>query len=514
MAAIQSSAFAKMWNAALSRSSGEGHCHAQMVFTLQLPLADLRPFLLEETGLLPLPQWPTAVPDTDFVRGFGAVRRRLRGGLNGWVGENVICEACNAAKFPSFPRRLVLKNDGIEYPGSQRIIFRRLYADGMCVAKFEAGCKIQLDDLVYPPTVINHLFEHICKVRVSITTGNSQRKNVSLIEAGNALAQSYLNATTSTSRRNDSMMQSWWVGAAAPMIVIDRSFYEQICLPYPAKSLPLQGCSGSSVSLIHIPLGGRHIETWILDSADADNSAKEKLREFRICLLRLHAEREILRKVLRTLAAKKVVIPAHTPSTDKLQRYLIEAIRRLTGLTKTATTIADSDLAPLVREIGEAFAPGERDALLQTVENLNMRLAVKRETANFIDSQIVENQYNYFFMNDQRTQISGGQQGAVGPGASASNNVFNQWSQSINGADLATLGEQLASLRGEMKQHSSTPEHDIAIGVIAEAETAAKKGDGPKTFESLKRAGTWALDLAKEVGVSMAAEALKQAVGM
>jgi hypothetical protein len=107
--------------------------------------------------------------------------------------------------------------------------------------------------------------------------------------------------------------------------------------------------------------------------------------------------------------------------------------------------------------------------------------------------------------------ISGGQIGAVGDHASASNNVFNQWNQS--GGDLEKLAKDLATLRAELGKQAAQPEQFEAAAAIARAETAAKEGDGPAVFEHLKKTGQWALGIATSIGVPVAVEALKKAIG-
>jgi uncharacterized protein YjbI with pentapeptide repeats len=103
-----------------------------------------------------------------------------------------------------------------------------------------------------------------------------------------------------------------------------------------------------------------------------------------------------------------------------------------------------------------------------------------------------------------------GQAGAVGPGAHAQDNTFQQIQ---SGIDLPKLAEQLGRLRDTMKgEATGTREQDKAIGAVADAEEAAVKGDGPAALRYLKGAGTWALGIAEKIGVNIATEALKKAM--
>lgn len=108
------------------------------------------------------------------------------------------------------------------------------------------------------------------------------------------------------------------------------------------------------------------------------------------------------------------------------------------------------------------------------------------------------------------------QAGAVGPNAQAVN--FSQlWNEFATSEDVAeALAEQLSKLRAEMKREGSSvssPEADAEMGAIAKAEVAAKKGDGSRVMQALKEAGLWALKTAERLGLALAEEALKKALG-
>jgi hypothetical protein len=121
-------------------------------------------------------------------------------------------------------------------------------------------------------------------------------------------------------------------------------------------------------------------------------------------------------------------------------------------------------------------------------------------------------------MGDQYTI---GQAGAVGPGSHAERMTFVQtWNQMPAGVDASRLAEELATLRRQLRTEATEPEHDAAIGAIAEAEMAAKEGNGPEALERLsllKRlggAGKWALGAATTIGTTVAAAALKGVLGV
>ena len=114
-----------------------------------------------------------------------------------------------------------------------------------------------------------------------------------------------------------------------------------------------------------------------------------------------------------------------------------------------------------------------------------------------------------------RDKFETGQAGAVGPGAHAHDMPLQQvWNQFKGSTNLSTLAEELATLRSALRTRSSTADQDIAVGVIAEAERAAKQGDGQTAIASLASAGKWALQVAQEIGTNLAAEVLKKSLGL
>ena len=106
-----------------------------------------------------------------------------------------------------------------------------------------------------------------------------------------------------------------------------------------------------------------------------------------------------------------------------------------------------------------------------------------------------------------------GQGVGVGRNVKMTNTTVNQVQSQGAGIDLPTLVTQLEQLRAEMKKQASEPEHDVAVGAIAAAESEAKKGDEASAMQKLSAAGKWALDLAVKIGVPVAIDAIKKSSG-
>lgn len=108
-----------------------------------------------------------------------------------------------------------------------------------------------------------------------------------------------------------------------------------------------------------------------------------------------------------------------------------------------------------------------------------------------------------------------GQAAAFGPHAQAHNVTFKQvWNQIGATVDLPQLENELGILRQALKKQASAPEHDIAIAEVANAEIAAKNGDGSQVMEHLCKAGKWVLTIAKDLGCEVAASVIAKAIGL
>ncbi len=114
---------------------------------------------------------------------------------------------------------------------------------------------------------------------------------------------------------------------------------------------------------------------------------------------------------------------------------------------------------------------------------------------------------------DAKYKITGGQQGAVGDNARADR--FEQiWNAAGSTIDLKALADELQKLRTAARREATEAEHDEAVGAIASAEAAARKGNRAEAMEKLARAGRWAFDVATKIGVQVAALAIEQATGL
>ena len=165
----------------------------------------------------------------------------------------------------------------------------------------------------------------------------------------------------------------------------------------------------------------------------------------------------------------------------------------------------------------ENFVEGETAEQLEAYLDVLFNLGEHGGAYRHEDRERVERVVKYV-MGDEYTI---GQAGAVGPGAHAEHMTFVQsWNALSGELEMGGLADELAALRRHLREHATEPEQDAAIGALAEAEMAAREGDGPRVLEHisiLKRlggAGKWALGAATTIGTTVAAAALNAGLGV
>jgi len=391
-------------------------------------------------------------------------------------------------------------------------VFRRFYFDGLAVGKFELGLSTDHRRTSLSRKQTSEFIDHCLSLPITVPALSDKAVIPSLARtaiqtelgrAGKPVAGFY--AACSVSHPPPAQLMDWWVLPGQPLLVLIHDSSEKIHIPYLGKSVPRSEFLNADLSSYEVPYQGKTLRMWVIGLAERTNY--RDVRALKICLLRLHAEHEALRLILQNISTNKITISPRSPESNALQRYLNEATRKISRLSSEANDLAEGDLAELARESEDMVNPGDRDALLNTLKNLDIRKNIFSKVEDYINAEI----YVKELYMESKYKITGGTQGAVGDNAQASNNTFNTWNQS--GGDLKALAGELAQLRAELGKQAKSPEEFESATAIAKAEAAAQKGDGSSVFENLKSAGKWALETATSIGIPVAIQAIKAALG-
>ena len=451
------------------------------------------------------------------MRSFGGVRRRRGGGISGWVAESEFCDASRAVGRIN-DRALRFVN---EYDINFRTVFRRLYSDGLALAKVEIGLSC---DHLPPLDDVEGFLRLILSAPIGVREPNGSNE-VELVAAGKSLAALYEFSTTRCGGKLP-FGPSGLVRAESPMLFIEAANddLEAKDLPFHKKQLTLGSEIGKPNSIsTQEPISGPDLFHWWTKASNSDISvwllrksaqfSGEPVykfeRDLRIYLLRLHAERVILRRMLKFVGVEKDL------SSDDFQRYFNLAIKRVGRYERHAVELAggSDDVALFAQSYLEIISPGELDGLLQRISTIVPRKNIERKTKKFAESIVNINNLSIQapgaqIMGDK--YINSGQAVNMGPNASISNVTQNQITQ----ADSLKLTSELQTLLDYLKQRAKSPEEQIAVEQLESAQKAVSQNESPRAMVYLKNAGTWALDAAKELALPIASEMIKKALGM
>ncbi|HET6583261.1 MAG TPA: hypothetical protein VFG69_07435, partial [Nannocystaceae bacterium] len=218
-----------------------------------------------------------------------------------------------------------------------------------------------------------------------------------LVDAGPALAAMLLRSTTTT-RFAD--VHGEWIAAGEPLVFVDAEPEEIDDLPIGTRSVV--GLASARLQLHHARLRahGRTFRAWFL--VGGKHGDRDVARRLRLHLLRLHAEREGLRTVLRAIATERIPVVARSVGTDTLQRYLQDAVRLLER--KNPYGLRQVDLAHAAHDYEELVEPGLRASLwghletvrrsvFESVRRATMRTASEPTTVFVLPTEVTMNQY-------------------------------------------------------------------------------------------------------------------------
>lgn len=351
------------------------HC---MLAALQIPLTDVRPFLEVDTGRLDKPSWPLAKVGSDFVRSFGIVERRLRGGIIEWPGEELYCNAARALRFNE--PVIIFKPPSNPKSHAMRLCaFRRFLADGCAVARYEVGFAFQeqpslrIGGLRRSQDFID-LSRFVLAQEVYLQLNSGFRQTCSLVDADQYLAQQYLRAST---RRNAiDTVQNWWVCPGTPLLIIEYDDWYSVKFPKCVRTVDSQILRHANIELSHLLVNfkGKTIGVWLLGhrfhtlSKGSFAVNRDILRRLRLSLFRIHSERESIRQVFRLIAAKKIQISRRSETSDRLQAYLQRVIKILSK--RAYQGLPQSEILDVAYHAEDLVTEGERATLLAELADI------------------------------------------------------------------------------------------------------------------------------------------------
>lgn len=366
-----------------------------MLFIIQFPLADSRYFLPEASVLPPLkvPSWPLPAPNTEFLRAFGPIRRRWRGGVSGWLGEGVICHAAHAISFSGKEFYYEIGDQAHDPFAEERvqfwIAFRRFFTDGLGLCKFEIGIIIDTkwfwDSISEEHSI--RLLKKILNLEVIIPDPTSQGDwTCRLFEAGKGLSHLYLWSSSKLQNFSVDNVQPWWIHPCEPLIYLTQDGWdEKLTISGDKAAIKSDGNVIGSLSHRLISHLGNTYRLWNFNEEALQGAADPhrpnyyrsesqiKARLLRLFLMRLHAEKQCLFQIIRHISRGYIQPTRGTPASERLQHYLNQSIQHISKLRKHGASLTEMEGESLAKDLEEKITAGEYESLLQALANLEIR---------------------------------------------------------------------------------------------------------------------------------------------
>jgi hypothetical protein len=294
---------------------------------------------------------------------------------------------------------------------------------------------------------------------------------------------------------------------------------------------------GEGLSLLAKPVAfaGRAVNVFVVSRPGRVH--RDRARALRIHVLRLHAEREYLRKMARLLAVPDFLGTCDHAQVERIQNSLNQC---LTALTRARSSIFHTAEITTAFVADRTLTGAELDVLEERVQAFRPVIARRLQKLRKQDN-VAEKRWHEFLNQhpgarnvtyigelkmshyDQRnSQIA-----AAGDQASASDFSFGGQLnlQTMSAADSEALQSSLRTLRKHLADHLiadsvidveseevSPTQIGSAIGALSEAEEAIAAKDEQSAQSALRRCGRWVASFAQQVGVALAASAIQSAL--
>jgi len=481
--------------------------------SVNFPLVDIRRCLNGSDALLSKPSWPAPLADQDFVRGFGLTRKRPQGGIEGWVGENTVCEANRPFRIENPAIAL----EEIENTLEVKITYKRLYFDGLCSGYFSIGFSIK-NKQISSLHDLTGLVEAILLLPASVRNPGSSQRTTNLLQSRTDLAAAYQRNTVA--HESNQKINSRHVSLGKPVLFIEkdpRIAGMRVC----KRQIEIDKTDGFSMTFSENRVAGLDIPIWACASETLQG--RQRARGARICISRIYAGYHSLLFVLQQIGNKSIPITKGSKGTEFLQHFLNKSISFLIKKDSDLAARTNSEIIQYSHRIFESSEPGFLSSVTNAIENscveLNhqdIRLNIRRKVENFCEQNAKNLIVNY---NYGKSKIMGngdtfinqdsvvGSQGANSRGSVNAEN-FNNTSEAGTHEFLA-LASELKEIRLALVENDNSASAAQKAAVLAEAEEAASQGEGHKATAILMDAADWCLDIAKQLGKELVMGVLK-----
>ncbi len=337
-----------------------------MLLHYQLPILDARLFSDPASPSLEKPRWPWPTPGRSFVRCFGPVQRRRRGGHDVFPDEVFFASARGTIRF----KRLEVERLA---SAPTRAAYRRLFCNPP-VARLELGLAIEVVDLA-PAELVKAALD-LLEVELVVQQFRKEPVELALWRIERVLADHYARVTSPVRAAESDLIL-----AGEPILLIDYSGDEVDALPAGSRRVESDLVGGADLAFYWLEYRRRTMGLWFLRSDSVEATVARRLR---IELMRLHAEHQILKYALTDLWSKgSFGYVRGTPGSDRFDRYLNDATSLL--LKDDRGGFSQSALRGVLAAYSTIANPEEWRLIDQRLAQV--RTQIRRKVGNYLSPQ-------------------------------------------------------------------------------------------------------------------------------
>lgn len=217
---------------------------------------------------------------------------------------------------------------------SPEFALRRFLSDGRAT-RVEIGLKLKFDRRMFDPIQAADglaILRDALRMPITIQTAKQEPRQYPLVGAGRALASHYLHATSNRKTPPQQPVESWWLRAGNPTLIVEWFAWYPIELPPHSQEVmklqdtPVDPSLDARLSHCWLQIDGVPCSTWFVSKNNAPE-VRDRVRKLRLHLFRLHAERECLRGVLQCINDGSLDFRKDPEISNAVQDYLNTAIR-------------------------------------------------------------------------------------------------------------------------------------------------------------------------------------------
>jgi hypothetical protein len=420
---------------------------------VQFPIADARRFAADNPLRLGRPSFPKprTYSNPEFIKCLGPAVDRVREADPEWADEQFYCRADRALRFVNLPLQRLGLQSGTVRPS---IAFRRLFSDGEAVSRIEIGIRNirtrgaseQLVDLNGPeceaialgllslPSQVRGFYEQSndgVRSPVFLPPGGTE-----LIGQGQRLARLYCHATAWAEKPDDRVVQERFVIDGRPLLIIELENAELQQLPTRSRLVEPAEVGGANLAFQFIQTPYGRIGTWYIVRHRAND---EMLRKLRLCLLRLHAEREILHLIINQYQQGNITYVPRAISGDALESYVDRALTLVQRPVRHQ--VSQSAILEAFDAAGSVHPPADIEGLAQRYQG--MKRQIKQKLLEYEQSRAaasrafahVDTYAEAIIMTGEKASFQGGQ-----TDLQVGDRNQTQISGSVSGAQFITGG--------------------------------------------------------------------------